>query len=184
MRFIKHDVKDLAGLPELGRGSFDVILCSNAFVLFEDARAVLTSWREYLRPGGFLVIDIPHEQNMRSGLFLEKAAKLTGVAHFPSNRVWIRSKDSFREVLESEGYAVENITELEKVTHQRSTFYTIDQADEQFDYILGTGLTLPMATAEFKQQARGAFRDEFRKAAVNGKVEIVDSLYVYVARKL
>jgi trans-aconitate methyltransferase len=185
MQFIQHDVKDLTGISQVEKESFDAILCSNAFVLFDDARAVLKVWREYLKPGGFLVVDVPHEHNMRSGLFLEKAVKRLGVEHFPSNRVWITSKDSFRHVLEAEEFTVEVVTELQKLTDQRSTYFPVEEADAQFDYISNTSLTLPLMQGDppFKEAARKAFKEEFEEAAVDGKVEIVDALYVYLARK-
>jgi ubiquinone/menaquinone biosynthesis C-methylase UbiE len=186
LRFIKHDVTDLGKLSELEKESFDAILCSNAFVLLENPGEVLRQWREYLKPGGFLVVDIPHEHNMRSGLFLELAARRLGVQHFPSNRVWIKSKDSFREVLDSAGFLTEHIVELEKMTDQRSTYLTVDQTDEQYDWLVQTALTLPLMEMypHFMEGARAAFKEEFAKAAVNGKVEIVDALYVYVAIKV
>jgi ubiquinone/menaquinone biosynthesis C-methylase UbiE len=186
MQFIKHDVKSLDDVPELKKGSFDAILCSNAFVLFLDPQAVLKTWREFLKPGGFLVIDIPHEHNMRSGIFLERAAKRLGVENFPSNRVWIKSKESFREILEAEDFAVDDVVELQKLTDQRSTYFTVDEAEEQYDWIAKTGLTLHVMeqNPRFKEEGRQAFKEEFANAAVNGKVEIVDSLYVYLARRM
>lgn len=182
IRFLRHDVTSLGGLAEVEKESFDAIMCSNAFVLFEDPAKVVREWREYLKPGGILAVDITHELNMRSGLFMERVAQRLGV-YFPSNRAWIKSKDSFRLILENEGYTTESIVELEKVSRQRSTYYTVDKADEQFDYVTNRLLTMPIMTDEFKNRARGAFKEEFSKAAVDGKVEVVDSLYVYIASK-
>ena len=71
---------------------------------------------------------------------------------------------------------------MEKASGQHSTFYTLDQADEQFDYVMRLGMSEPFATEDFKERARPMFREEFARAAVDGKVEIVDSLYVYIAR--
>ncbi len=65
---LRHSVTDLDGLdaPEVQKGSFDVILCSNAFVLFDSPADVVRQWKHYLKPGGRVAIDITHEHNMRA----------------------------------------------------------------------------------------------------------------------
>lgn len=95
IRTFHHDVTDLGGVPELEKGSFDAILCSCAFVLFQDPAAVVAHWKEYLRPGGLMAIDITHERNLRQGMVLEQVARRMG-AQFPSNRLWIQSIESSR----------------------------------------------------------------------------------------
>ncbi|KAL1878796.1 hypothetical protein VTK73DRAFT_7553 [Phialemonium thermophilum] len=185
--FLRHDVTNLDGLDEgakkeVPKGGFDAIICSSAFVLFPNPAGVVRHWREYLKPGGLLVVDIAHERNMRSGLVMEKVAKRLGKT-YPSDRAWIKSRDSFRDILVQEGFVVESITELEKVAGRRSTYLTLDRADEQFDYVVNSSLANPVMTDEFKQQARPIFKEEFAKMAVDGKVEVVETLYVYVARK-
>ncbi|KAJ9141654.1 Demethylmenaquinone methyltransferase [Pleurostoma richardsiae] len=182
IRTLLHDVTNLQGLKELEKGSFDVVLCSSAFVLFDDPARVVAHWREYLRPGGIAAIDITHELNLRSGMILERVADRMGVT-FPSNRTWVKSADSFCEILEREGFTVENVVLLDKITGERSTYYRVDQADEQFNYIINTALTKNVATDDFKEKARPIFREEWEKEAVDGKVEIVDALYVYIARR-
>ena len=182
--FIRHDVTDLNSLvsPEVRKGSFDFILCSNAFVLFEDPASVVRMWKDYLVPGGRAIIDIPHELNTRSGIAVERVASRMGVK-FPSNRSWVENKDTFREVLEKEGYVVEAISEIENVTGDGQTYYTVDQADEHYDRIANSLFTAHAFQGDSKEYARELFRDEFAKLAVDGKIAVVDSLYVYVARK-
>lgn len=177
-----HDVTNLQTLSEVKEKEFDVILCSNAFVLFDEPSKVVRHWCEYLKPGGVMVIDITHENNMRSGLLLERAAARLNLK-FPANRSWIKSEDSFREILEQEGFTVENTVLLDKITGERYTYYSVDDADEQFDYITSTPLTIHLMTDEFKEKGRSVFKEEFTKDAVDGKVALVDALYVYVARK-
>jgi len=179
---LRHDVTNLASLAEVQPASFDVILCSNAFVLFDDPAGVVRGWKAYLRPGGVMAIDIAHEHNFRSGIVMERVAARMGVA-WPSNRAWVRSKDSFKDILEAEGLVVEKAEELNKISDRRETYYSVDQADEQFNWVAKAVLSVPMMTDEFQRVARPLFRDEFAKAATDGKVEIVDSLYLYVARK-
>ncbi|KAG8169092.1 hypothetical protein KVR01_001841 [Diaporthe batatas] len=184
IRTFQHDVTDLGGLAaELDKGrGFDAILCSCAFVLFEDPAAVVAHWREYLRPGGLMAIDITHECNLRPGLVLEQAARRLG-ATFPSNRLWIQSIDSFREILEGQGLVVEKAVPVERQSGKGSVFYGVEEADSQFDYFVNSPLTQNSVSESFKIEAKPLFREEWAKIAVDGKVESVDVSYVYVARR-
>ncbi|KZL82879.1 protein-l-isoaspartate(d-aspartate) o-methyltransferase [Colletotrichum incanum] len=182
IRLSNHDVTKLETLPELDGQTFDVILCSSAFVLFDDPEEVVKSWRKYLKPEGRLVVDITHEDNLKIGLLLKRAARRLG-ARFPSNRSWITDRNSFTKVLEGAGYAVERIELMDKLSGQGDTTYGMDQIDEQFDWITGTSLTVKLATEEFKRKTRAMFREEWEKDAVDGKIVNVDAVYVYVARR-
>ncbi|KAJ3954241.1 hypothetical protein N0V92_009262 [Colletotrichum tropicale] len=183
IHLFNHDITDLDGLKEPKDKKFDVIMCSNAFVLLDNQEQVVASWRKYLKPGGRLQVDITHENNLKIGLLLERAANRLGT-RFPSNRTWIKDRNSFKQILEKAGYTVEKIELMDKLTGQGSTFYGRDQIDEQFDGIISTPLTINMATDEFKNKARALFREEWEKDAVDGKIENVDALYVYVARNM
>lgn len=182
IRTFQHDVTDLGGVPGLEKGSFDAILCSCAFVLFEDPAAVVAHWREYLRPGGLMAIDITHERNLRPGLILEQVARRMGVK-FPSNRSWIQSIDSFKETLEGQGLVLEEAVPVARQSGKGSVFYGADEVDEQFEYVMNSPLTRNSVSESFKVQAKPLFREEWEKVAVNGKVESVDVAYVYVARR-
>lgn len=183
IRTFQHDVTDLGGLaPEIEKGQFDAILCSCAFVLFEDSSAVVAHWREFLKPGGLMAIDVTHEKNLRPGLVLEQVARRMG-AKFPSNRSWIQSIDSFKGILEGQGLVVEKAVALERQSGKGSVFYGVEEADAQFDYIVNSPLTEKSVSESFKAEAKPLFREEWAKAAVDGKVESVDVSYMYVARK-
>ncbi|KAF9882401.1 protein-l-isoaspartate(d-aspartate) o-methyltransferase [Colletotrichum karsti] len=176
-----HDITNLDTLPELRGQMFDVIVCSSAFVLLDNQEKVVTSWQSYLKPGGRLVVDITHEDNHKFGLLLERAVNRLGM-RFPSNRIWIKDRNSFKEILEKAGYKVEKIEEMDQLTGHGSTYYGIDEVDERFDWITGTSLTIKVETEEFKNKTRALFREEWEKDAVDGKVENADAVYVYVAR--
>ncbi len=182
--FIRHSVTDLDSLvaPEVQKESFDFILCSNAFVLLGDPADVVRMWKDYLKPGGRLAIDITHEHTFRSGVVMERVAVRMGVK-FPANRAWIKSKDTFREILEREGCVVEAIHEIDKVTGDRQTYYTLDQADEQYESMSKSAFTARIFQGDFKERARGVFREEWAKTAVDGRIPVTDSLYLYIARK-
>ncbi|KAJ0119129.1 l-isoaspartate(d-aspartate) o-methyltransferase [Diaporthe amygdali] len=181
IRTFNHDVTNLDGVPGLEKGSFDAILCSCAFVLLEHSAQVVAHWKEYLKPGGIMAIDVTHEWNLRPGLVLEHAANRLGVK-FPSNRLWIRSIESFKEVLGGQGMAVEKAVELERQSGKGSVFYGVDEADDQFEYFMNGSLAQNVASESFKANAKPLFREEWERIAVNGKVESVDASYVYIAR--
>ncbi|KKY34308.1 putative protein-l-isoaspartate(d-aspartate) o-methyltransferase [Diaporthe ampelina] len=182
IRTFHHDVTDLGGVPGLEKGSFDAILCSCAFVLFECPAEVVAHWKEYLKPGGLVAIDVTHEWNLRSGLVLEQVAKRLGVK-YPSNRSWIKSIESFKKILAEEGLVVEKAVPLERVSGQGSVFYGVDEVDKQYEYTMNSSLTQNALFESFKVQAKPLFREEWEKIAVDGKVESVDTSYVYVARR-
>ncbi|GKT50936.1 arsenite methyltransferase [Colletotrichum spaethianum] len=183
IRLYNHDVTKLETLPELDGQAFDVILCSSAFVLFDDPDEVVKSWRKYLKPEGRLVVDITHENNLKIGLLLERAARRLGT-RFPSNRSWITDRNSFTKILEGAGYAVERIELMDKLSGQGDTTYGMDQVDEQFDWITGTSLTIKLATEEFKRKTRALFREEWEKDAVDGEIVNVDAPRLAAALQL
>lgn len=185
IRTIHHDVTDLDGLAGQGveRGSFDAILCSCAFVLFREPAKVVAHWKEFLKPGGVMVIDIPHEHNLRSGIILELVAREMGAAEFPSNRCWVMSQDSFKYVLEAQGMQVENVHTLNNIQGKGTQLYGVDDANHLYETIINSSLTVNAVSDEFKKAAKPRFRREWERGAVDGKVEDTDSVYLYIARK-
>ncbi|KAI9172363.1 methyltransferase [Paramyrothecium foliicola] len=181
LKLVQHDVCNLTACPELEENSFDFIICSNAFVLFDKPASVIAHWRNYLKPGGRMAIDVTHENNLRSALLMEAVAERLGV-DFPFRRRWIRSKDDFRQMLESEGLVVEKSIALAK--EGKGTFYkSVSEADSEFEYLLRTPMLEHIATEDFRTKARPLFREEWMAAATDGNLEFVDELYAYVARK-
>ncbi|OAQ59851.1 methyltransferase [Pochonia chlamydosporia 170] len=186
IKLFQHDVTDLSTCKEIERGSFDLILCSNAFVLFAgDAAKVVRDWSEYLKVGGRMVIDIPHQLSFRQGNLLETVFDRLGIP-FPSKRLWVKSIDSFKGILEHEGLVVEHIETVDDVSGKGHVFAdgTSLQADEMFDSSMKV-IPSPqgMSLEELAARAKPLFREEWEKAAVDGKVEIYDTLYIYVAAK-
>ncbi len=181
--FVRHDVVDLFKCPQVATESFDLILCSNAFVLLENPANVLSHWRRYLKPDGQMIIDIPHEKNFRAGLIMEQVAQSLGV-HYPSDRSWIKSSASFRDMLVKHGFVVERVEVLEKQVGKGSTFFDVSQAREQFDFITSIPLTEVTITEEFQTKAWPLFKDRWEAAAENGKIEESNTLYVYIARRI
>lgn len=181
---VLHDVTDLSGLEAQGveKGLFDVILCSCAFVLFHEPSRVVAHWREFLRPGGVMVIDVTHELNLRPAIALEEVAREMGAA-WPSNRLWIKSRQSFADILEANGMRVESVTLLEDVSGKGTRFHGVDDADGLFETLVNSSLTVHAASEDFRARARPLFRRRWEQMAVDGTIEESDSLYLYVARK-
>ncbi|KAI1123490.1 S-adenosyl-L-methionine-dependent methyltransferase [Nemania abortiva] len=187
LRFVHHDVTSLDTSTEAEllnlRGTFDVLICSSAFVLFDDPAAVVRHWRAWLKVGGRMVIDITHERNLIQGTLMEKVAAELGV-EWPSDRRWIENADSFRKILEAESMVVESCELLDKVAGKPVLSYSVEDADAQFDYIVRGPLAASVSWNGKKEQARGLFREEWRSIAQDGKIEVVDGLYLYVASKV
>ncbi|KAI0437904.1 S-adenosyl-L-methionine-dependent methyltransferase [Xylaria telfairii] len=184
IKFIHHDVTSLdtsAEMQEL-RGTFDFLICSSAFVLFEDPAAVVRAWRPWLKDGGRMVIDITHERNMIQGLLMERVAEKLGLK-WPSNRQWIQNGDSFKKILEDEGLVVESLELLDKIADKPILSFGIEDADSQFDYVASGALAATFSWEGKKERARELFRNEWKGIARYEKVEVVDRLYLYVARK-
>ncbi|KAI1754822.1 S-adenosyl-L-methionine-dependent methyltransferase [Xylaria castorea] len=184
IKLINHDVASLdtcAELQEL-RGAFDFLICSCAFVLLGDPATVLRAWRPWLKNGGRMVIDITHERNLIQGVLMEKVAGKLGLK-FPSNRQWIQRGDSFRNILEEEGMVVESLELLDKVTGKPISSFSMEDADAQFEYVASL-LAASFSWEGKKERARELFHEEWKDIARDGKVEIVDWLYLYVARKV
>ncbi|KAF7552630.1 hypothetical protein G7046_g7347 [Stylonectria norvegica] len=183
LKLVQHDVTDLTTCAEVEKDSFDVIVCCSAFVLLQESEAaVVAHWREYLVLGGRIVIDITHENNLPAGLLLEKVAKRLKIP-FPSNRAWITSKDSFLTILKRQGFVVEAVETLEKTIGLGTTYLDLDQADEHFNSTLNGPLLPLMITDELRAKGRKYFQEEWDKAAVDGRIEVSDVVYVYIAKK-
>ncbi|CEI66912.1 hypothetical protein FVEN_g8560 [Fusarium venenatum] len=182
VKLVQYNVTDLTGCPHVTEGSFDLVICSSAFVLFDEPEKVIGHWHKYLKPGGRVAIDITHEYNLRAGLLLETVAQRLGMS-FPANRSWIKSKDSFSDILKNRGFIIEKAQELEKIVGLGSTYISVDQADEQFDFVVNGPLTASIVTDELRFKGREYFKEEWNNAAVDGKVEVSDTVYVYIARK-
>ncbi|ROV96465.1 hypothetical protein VSDG_05395 [Cytospora chrysosperma] len=182
IKALHHDVTDLEGASGVAEGSFDAVLCSCAFVLFDDPAGVVAHWKEHLKPGGIMAIDVPHEWSLRPGLVLERLAKKMGMK-YPSNRAWIYSIDSCKVILEWQGMEVVSKNRLDNTSGKGSSLHGVGEADELYDNIVNSSLTQNAVLDDFKVKAKPLFRQEWERIAVDGKVEITDVSYVYIARK-
>jgi ubiquinone/menaquinone biosynthesis C-methylase UbiE len=68
--FFQHDIAALDELDELEEGTFDVISCASAFVLFEDPGNIVKGWAKLLKIGGKMIFDVPTWNSMVGGYLL------------------------------------------------------------------------------------------------------------------
>jgi hypothetical protein len=114
---------------------------------------------------------------------MEAVAARLGVP-YPTNRRWIRSADSFRAILEAQGHEVERVALVEKVLGKGPEFLDVSAAESQFDAIMNTPIVAKIDwDDELRAKALSVFKEEWEAAAVDGQVEVSDSVYVYVSRK-
>ncbi|KAH8671275.1 S-adenosyl-L-methionine-dependent methyltransferase [Xylariales sp. PMI_506] len=184
--FVRHDVTDLESCEDLRdlKGSFNMIICSNAFVLFAEPTRVVRNWKGWLQEGGRMAIDVTHERNFIGGLIIERATQQLGIT-WPSNRQWIKNEESFKVILEDEGMKVEKVVLVEKIPGASSLSYGADEADDQFEFIVKSPFSAPFTwTDGNRDKAKDLFRKEWESIAVDGKVHSTEALYLYVAVKL
>lgn len=182
VHIIQHDVADLESCPGVDKGSFDLIICSNAFVLLQKREEIIKNWAEYLNSNGRMVIDIPSEHSIPEGTIMEKICKQLGVQYAP-DRSWMRSKDSFREILESQGLNVTSATVIEKRPGQDVKYLDRKQLEKQFEKVVKAVVASSLVEGDFLAKAKPLFVEEWDRISVDGKVEVCESLYLYVAEK-
>lgn len=186
IKFVKHNVTSLDTCEELKdlKGGFDLLICSNAFVLFDKPAEVVRHWKDWLKDGGRMAIDITHETNYLQGILIERVAAEVGIA-WPSDRQWIKDKNSFKHILEAEGLQVESIELMEKVQGQPMQSYGVDQVDEQFENLTKSPFSSTVVWPDgSKEKAKELFRKQWEGVAVNGTLHLSDSLYLYIAKKV
>lgn len=177
-----HDIADLDGLDAVKEKTFDVITCASALCLLVDAQGAVRQWMKYLKPGGRLVVDVPHEHNIVQGVLLERVANQLNI-QVPYARWWIKDKGSLKELLETVGLAVEREEFVEQTGHGKQ-YFTIDDAEDKFvSQLMNESGRVFRMPAERRQKAQELFKQECEKQSVDGKVEEVDGVYVAIARK-
>lgn len=188
VKWVQHDVTDLDSSVELQRlvdkGTIDVLVCSNAFVLFDRPSQVVASWKPWLKDSGVMSIDIAHEKNMIQGMLIEKVAEVMGLS-WPTKRRWVESQDSFRRVLENEGMVITKLVLLYKVLEKPVLEYNVAEADAQFEYAFNSPFASHVRwTDEEIRDAKKLFKKEWESIAKTRRVESTDALYLYVVKKM
>jgi ubiquinone/menaquinone biosynthesis C-methylase UbiE len=163
--------------------TFDVITVASALVLFPDPKAAIEHWSDYLKPGGVLAVDATHPRNLISGMVLERVARRLDLP-IPYNRSWSRSESTLRTMLESAFLEVENVVTVEKQAGYGRRHYDVDQWDDFFvESVIVKDVMRTFASNDIRRNARGVYKEEWQKLAIDGKVEEIDAVFLGIARK-
>lgn len=196
----RHSVTNLDSLDALKKRKFDLITCASALVLLERPGQALKKWASYLKPGGRLVVDVTHPQNLTSGIVFEKVGQIIG-RPLPWNRLNFQKPDDLQGAMEAAGLQHVEVkflsqqdidgTELLEDYIRPSLFspkvlreHDIADAERIFDEQIDT---IPMrniaSSAEVREKARAVFRSEWAKCAnADGKVQEIDGVFVGIGR--
>jgi SAM-dependent methyltransferase len=181
--FSELRTSSLGSLKSLSEGSFDFITLASAFALFPDPKAALKHWTKYLKPGGIITLDVTHPKNLASRNVIERVSSRMRVP-IPYYRQWVKSEDSLRELLEGEGLIVLDIVQIDNQRGYGKRYYDVNEEDDVFDKNIDEEAARHLrASIKVQYKANEIFREEWSKAAVDGKVEEVDTVFLGIARK-
>ena len=76
IEFIEADAEHI----NFSDGTFDVIFCCSAIVLFADIPASLQKWHRFLRTGGFIAFTCPPKTAYLASVYINIFAKLFGIS--------------------------------------------------------------------------------------------------------
>ncbi|PQE32667.1 L-isoaspartate(D-aspartate) O-methyltransferase protein [Rutstroemia sp. NJR-2017a WRK4] len=99
--FTQHDITDLSSLPSLS--TYDIITICSAFILLPSPLHALKSWFPYLKPGGRIVLDIPHPRSMIGLGIFAKLAKEFDIPVMGASRDWITGTESLEGMMREAG---------------------------------------------------------------------------------
>lgn len=181
--FYQGDILDLEVIPAIKGETFDVITLASALVLFPDPESAVRYWTGYLKPGGVIAMDSTHPNNLVVGMVLERTGKRLGLP-IPYHRDWSRSETSLQEVLESAGLEVVRLTTVNNQAGYGRRTYKLTEADALFrkHFLVGESARA-LQDRNILKKAKGIFREEWDRLAVNGKVEEIDAVFLAVGRK-
>ena len=189
IRFWQHDITNLDILEgkvlTKGKGGYDCITCASALPLLEDPGRAMKGWAKFLKKGGRMVIDVPTEGAMISGLVYEQSVAAVGAA-MPFGRLRIKGKGWLENLMKEAGMEVER--SFVASGYGSANVYEKEQAGALFDRWVegpvGSMLGGPNNDAQMRARAREFFMTEFAKrAGADGKVKDDEGFYIVVGRK-
>ncbi|KAF2490405.1 S-adenosyl-L-methionine-dependent methyltransferase [Lophium mytilinum] len=186
VELFEHDVLDLDGIKELAgmKGGFDGITGASMFVLFQDPVAALGHWVRYLKPGGFVALDVTHPQNLAYSGTVEKTARRLG-AFTLYHRMWVKGPKSLEEVMRKCGVEVQEMVVVENQCGQGDKKYKVEEADKLFEEGIDKEICKGFRESEeVRAEAKRVFKEEWEKQAVDGWVEEVDTVFLGIGKKV
>jgi ubiquinone/menaquinone biosynthesis C-methylase UbiE len=183
VQFFKHDITKLDELEALIGKQFDAITCCSALVLLPDPYKAVNSWTAFLKVGGKLVVDVTHPSNIPAGIAIELVSARLGLPP-PSTRIWSKSEDDLKMLLEKAGLKVEDI-HLQPQTGHSKTFYRIEEGESIWKDMIGKEYTKSLQQEEVIDRAKKMFLEEWKLLTdKDGHVVNVDGVFIAKATKV
>lgn len=194
--FHRHSITELGSLDATKDKQFDIITCCSALVLLEHPADALIQWVTYLKPGGRLIVDVTHSQNLTSGVAFERVGRILEKP-VPWYRLAFQKPDDLREIMEAAGLHNVDIKFMSQLggdgtdkleDYIRPSFsdpkvyreFEIADAGEIFDKLIdGTPMKSLASPSDVREKARAVFKEEWAKTAnAEGKVQEIDGVFV------
>ena len=194
--FYQHSITELDSLDAVKDKQFDLISCCSALVLLENAGQALKHWTTYLKPGGRLIVDATHPNNLITWLVFERVGKILQ-RPIPVYRLPFQKAEDLQSLMEDAGLhpvdvklmsqqKIEGTEKLEDYIRPSVTDpkvqeeYDVADADHFFDIFIDTTPMKSLAgPPDVREKARELFKEEWAKSAnVEGKVQWVDAIFV------
>lgn len=179
IEFLEHDITSLDSVID---GEFDIITICSALVLLPNPGAAIKHWSQFLRRGGRMVVDVPHEKSMLSLKVLSLIAPSFNVSVL-GNRNWIIGRESLKELMENTGlqgevYKTEIFEDIPAKTEPRRTEWGAEEGGRIFENIARSSGFEKMEKKE-REQAKAMFEAEWTKLAGNdGRVREEGRLWI------
>ena len=185
VRFYKHDIVHLESLADVvkvkNEGGFDLITCASAFVLLDDPSTALRHWATFLKPGGRLVVDIPHPENQIRGILAERVGNLLN-APVPYHRTWVRGSESLEVVFDQAGLDTLSIDFVPQDGGQ-TRYLTPEDVGTSWKTVGPPLWKDELAQKGLADKASELFVQEAAKIAVDGKIREIDGVFVGIAKR-
>lgn len=198
--FYKHSITELDTLDAIKGKQFDLIVCCSALVLLPDPLQALKQWVSFLKPGGRLITDVTHPNNLIAGTVFERVGNALQKP-LPWYRLAFQTGEDLSDAMKEAGLHsidVKLLAQLEiKGTNALEDYvsdpsnpkveseYEIADAEKVFDEMIDTTPMKSLADPpEVREKAREMFKDEWAKAANDkGKVQRIDGVFVGIGWK-
>ena len=177
IKWLFYDIADLETCEGLREGGYDLITCCSALVLLDDPVSAVREWMKLLKPGGKFMTDVPTEDCYISGLIIEEVGKEVGI-EVPWNRLWVRNKDSLRQLMEEAGLVVERCWTSEEYGLKKE--YAADSGEAVFDKTVESPMLEWLRMSESRERAKEVFKEKFAKR-VGATGVVTDDTHLYVA---
>lgn len=193
VRLFEHSVTDLDSLEEVAKekGTYDFITMASALVLLPDPEIAIRSWLPYLKPGGIFAVDVPHPQNLISGIVLERVGRRMGVP-VPYHRGWVLDEHSLPDMLKY-GFGMEVLETkpfLQVGYGERMLPTDNAEMERQFNSMISSeaGKAFGQNRGPKWEEARILFYEEWlleseRSGVPADGVKEVDSVWLTIAKK-